>query len=126
MLARAAAEGLDEDGGLWYEREEGRAGREKHWWPQAEAMVGFLNAGQISGDRRYGSSDHRAWEFVKRYIRDPDGGEWFWGVGPIIRPMPGQDKAGFWKCPYHNSRACLEMLRRLAGVRGWANLTILM
>ncbi len=133
LLAGAAAEGLDADGGLWYEREEGgpvmpvggqsvqlggRPGMlvpEKHWWPQAEAMVGFWNAGEISGSEIWEQRSIGSWEFIKKYIRDPEDGEWYWGVGADHRPMPGQDKAGFWKCPYHNSRACLEMMRRLEG-----------
>jgi mannobiose 2-epimerase len=113
-LAAAAAEGLDEDGGLWYEREEdGRLVREKHWWPQAEAVVGFWNAGQVSGEAIWRQRSLASWKFIKQYIRDPIYGEWYWGVGADHSPLPGQDKAGFWKCPYHNSRTCLEMMRRL-------------
>ncbi|HXB92232.1 MAG TPA: AGE family epimerase/isomerase [Puia sp.] len=113
LLAGAAAEGLDADGGLWYEREEGGPVPEKHWWPQAEAMVGFWNAAQVSGSEIWEQRSIGSWVFIKKYIRDPAGREWYWGVGADHRPMPGQDKAGFWKCPYHNSRACLEMMRRL-------------
>jgi cellobiose epimerase len=113
-IALAAAEGLDTDGGLWYEQEEGRLVREKHWWPQAEAMVGFLNAWQVSGDPVWLERTMGVWEFVKDHIRDAVREEWFWGVRADHSPMPGQDKAGFWKCPYHNSRACMEVSRRLA------------
>lgn len=112
-MARAAAEGLDEDGGLWYEREGEMLVREQHWWPQAEAMIGFFNAWQISGDDGWLQRSLASWEFVRSYIRDPKGGEWWWGVQADHSPMPGQDKAGFWKCPYHNSRACMEIIRRL-------------
>ena len=112
-LATAAAEGLDEDGGLWYEKENGRLIREKHWWPQAEAMVGFLHIWRISGDPAWRQRSIAAWEFVKKYIRDDHGNEWYWGVLADHTRMPGQDKAGFWKCPYHNSRACLEIIRAL-------------
>lgn len=117
-MANAAAKGLDDDGGLWYEYEpsggfsEGLV-REKHWWPQAEAMVGFFNAWQVSGNQLWLDRSVRSWNFVKEYIKDPQYGEWFWGVLSDHRPMPGQDKAGFWKCPYHNSRACLEIIRRI-------------
>lgn len=112
-LATAAAEGLDTDGGLWYEQEEGHLIREKHWWPQAEAMVGFFYAWRISGDRQWLERSMAAWEFVKNHLRDPLGNEWYWGVLADGTPMPGQDKAGFWKCPYHNSRACLEIINAL-------------
>jgi mannobiose 2-epimerase len=112
-IAVAAAGGLDTDGGLWYEKEGDHLVRQKHWWPQAEAMVGFLQAWQISGDDGWFQKSLDSWEFIKKYIRLPDGKEWFWGVEADHSPMSGQDKAGFWKCPYHNSRACLEIMRRL-------------
>ena len=112
-LATAATEGLDDDGGLWYEKENGHLTREKHWWPQAEAMVGFLRIWRISGDREWRQRSIAAWEFVKKHIRDAHGNEWHWGVLADHTLMPGQDKAGFWKCPYHNSRACLEIIRAL-------------
>jgi mannobiose 2-epimerase len=112
-LAGAAAEGLDTDGGLWYEKEGDRLIREKHWWPQAEAMVGFLHAGLISGEEHWNRLSMRVWDFVKRYIRHPMGNEWYWGVTADHSPMLHQDKGGFWKCPYHNSRACVEILKIL-------------
>jgi mannobiose 2-epimerase len=115
-LADAAAEGLDTDGGLWYEKEGDRLIREKHWWPQAEAMVGFLYAGLISGEERWTLLSARVWSFIKQYIRHPQGQEWYWGIGADQIPMPGQDKAGFWKCPYHNSRACVEIVRLLSRI----------
>ena len=112
-IAKAADQGVDTDGGLWYEAEDGRLVREKHWWPQAEAMVGFLRAWSISGDDHWWRRSTAAWGFVKRYLRQPDDREWIWGIRADHTPMPGQDKAGFWKCPYHNSRACLEIIRTL-------------
>jgi mannobiose 2-epimerase len=112
-IATAAVEGLDNDDGLWYERENDTLVLEKHWWPQAEAMVGFLHVWQISGDETWYRRSLDSWNFVKRYLLAPMGKEWYWGVLADHSPMPGQDKAGFWKCPYHNSRACLEILRRL-------------
>jgi len=121
-IAIAAAEGLDEDGGLWYEKEEDRLVREKHSWPQAEAMIGFFNAWQVTGEPQWLERSVGSWEFVKKYIKDHRHGEWFWGVGTDHSPMPGQDKAGFWKCPYHNSRACMEIIKRISdnapGVQG--------
>jgi cellobiose epimerase len=114
-IATAAIEGLDDDGGLWYEREDSLV-REKHWWPQAEAMVGFLHIWQISGDETWYHRSLDSWNFVKKYLLAPMGKEWYWGVRADHTPMPAQDKAGFWKCPYHNSRACLEIMRRLQGV----------
>lgn len=114
-LADAAAKGLDKDGGLWYEYDADTRHlvKQKHSWPQAEAMVGFFNAWQITGDLTYLHRSLASWEFVKNYIRDKEGGEWHWGVEENYFPMSGMDKVGIWKCPYHNSRACIEIITRI-------------
>jgi cellobiose epimerase len=115
-LADAAAEGLDGDGGLWYEFDPAKdqLTREKHSWPQPEAMVGFFNAYQLTGNEKYLNHSINSWEFVKRHMRDQMNGEWFWGVGDNYAPMQ-KEKAGFWKCPYHNGRACIELIKRIEG-----------
>ena len=115
-LADAAAEGLDTDGGLWYEYEPAtdHLVKEKHSWPQAEAMVGFFNAYQLTGDEKYLHYSLNSWEFVKQHIKDNNNGEWFWGVREDYSTL-NKEKAGFWKCPYHNGRACMELIKRIQG-----------
>ena len=115
MITIAAMEGLDEDGGLWYEYnyKTGKKIFEKHWWPQAEALIGFCNAWQLTGNSLYKNALVKNWHFIRNYILDKTNGEWLWGVDRNGLAMPGQDKIGIWKCPYHNSRACLELLYRL-------------
>jgi cellobiose epimerase len=117
-LASAASTGLQSDGGLWYEFEPltSQLIREKHSWPQAEAMVGFFNAWQLTGEEKFLHYSLRSWTFIKQHIRDNEKGEWFWGVYGDYSIMD-KDKAGFWKCPYHNTRACLEILKRIEGIR---------
>ncbi len=112
-VARAATEGLDADGGLWYERDGGVVIKEKHWWPQSEAMVGFFNAWELSGDEKYLQYSMECWEFIKQHLIDKENGEWFWGVHEGYNLMEGEDKVGIWKCPYHNGRACMEIMRRI-------------
>ena len=112
-LTNAAMNGLDMDGALWYEYnlQDEKLIREKHWWPQAEALVGFINAWQITGESRYSDAAFNSWEFIKRLLISPMG-EWYWGIdvdGSIMQ----KDKVGLWKCPYHNSRACLELIKRI-------------
>lgn len=116
-MAKAAATGLDPDGSLWYECDPlaKHMIKEKHWWVQAEAMVGFYNAWQISADPAFLQYFNGVWEFVKKHIIDYKNGEWFWGVQEDATLMPDQDKVGLWKCPYHNSRACIELIRRMKG-----------
>jgi cellobiose epimerase len=106
---------LDKDGGLWYEYEpqHHQLIKQKHWWLQAEAMIGFLNAWQLTGNENFLQQSLGAWHFTQQYILDKANGEWFWGVDDAYTVMPGEDKAGFWKYPYHNARACMEVIRRV-------------
>ena len=114
MLANAVLEGIDKDGGLWYEYDVTNDNliKEKHWWPQAEGMIGFFNAWQIMRDEKYLQQSLSSWHFVQRYIIDKKNGEWFWGRKKDNEVM-NEDKVGIWKCPYHNSRACIELIKRI-------------
>nr|WP_294894414.1 AGE family epimerase/isomerase [uncultured Pedobacter sp.] len=114
-IANASAEGIDKTGALIYELEADKNHQipEKHWWVQAEAMVGFLNAYQLSKNENFYNHFLSIWDFTKKHIIDHKNGEWFWGVNKDFSLMQGEDKAGFWKCPYHNSRACMEVINRL-------------
>jgi mannobiose 2-epimerase len=114
QMAEVTKEGLDSDGGLWYELdpEKNELVAEKHWWVQAEALIGFYNAYQITGDENYLNIVYKNWKFIKKHILDKQNGEWFWGINQD-NSLIKKDKAGFWKCPYHNSRACLELIHRI-------------
>jgi len=116
-MARRSFDGLDEDGGLFYEYlpDTGKVDTDKHWWPQAEAMVGYFNAYQLSGDPEFLARSRKSWTFIHNYICDWIDQEWFWSVDKEGNPQTEKEKAGFWKCPYHNGRACLEMIRRIDG-----------
>ncbi|QBN20354.1 AGE family epimerase/isomerase [Flavobacterium nackdongense] len=114
LLTDATFEGIDPvDGGLWYELEpkENQLMAEKHWWPQSELMIGFYNAFQLTNDQKYLDVVLKNWEFVKDYILDKKNGEWIWGIHQDYSKIE-KDKAGFWKCPYHNTRVCIELIRR--------------
>ena len=119
QLADAATKGLDMDGGLWYEYDgnEKHLVREKHWWPQAEAMVGYFNVWQLTGEETYLEKSLNGWQFIKNHLLDKENGEWYWGVTQQYSVMKGQDKVGIWKCPYHNGRACIEIIRRISSMR---------
>ncbi|MEN9907353.1 MAG: hypothetical protein RLZZ540_494 [Bacteroidota bacterium] len=115
LLTDATIEGIDPiDGGLWYEFDpkKNKLITEKHWWPQSELIIGFYNAYQLTNDQKYLNVVLENWEFVKKYILDKQNGEWIWGINADYSLMP-KDKAGFWKCPYHNSRACIELIHRI-------------
>lgn len=106
--------GVDADGGLFNEADEhGIIDDHKDWWPQAEAVVGFYNAYQLTHDEKYKKASQKAWRFIQDYIVDKQYGEWHWSVHRNGTPSDNDRKISAWKCPYHNSRACFEMLKRL-------------
>jgi len=113
-LTAATAAALLPDGSLPHEldRATGHLDRHREWWVSAEAMVGFLNAYELTGNATHLHQSYQAWRFAQRHLLDHAHGEWRWGVHDDYRPMLEQDKVGFWKCPYHNARACLEVLHR--------------
>jgi mannobiose 2-epimerase len=91
----------------------------KHWWAQAEAVVGFYNAYQVSGERRFADEAYRVWEYIEEKIVDRVHGEWHAKLKPRGTPYTEKEDGdaclvGPWKCPYHNSRVCYEMIERLA------------
>jgi len=114
-IAEAVMEGLQPNGSLINERDTatGHVDRNHEWWPQAEAVVGFWNAWKISGDTAWSDRSLKSWTFIQQNLIDRENGEWYWAVSERGIPDREHDKAGFWKCPYHNSRMCLEMLERL-------------
>ena len=117
MAEGVLREGIDADGALRYEGKNGKiidAGKE--CWPQAEAVIGFLNAFQLSGDEKYLQASLRAWDFIENHLVDRVHGEWFWRITPEGRVDPALPKVSEWKGPYHGSRVCLETLHRLRAI----------
>ncbi len=114
-VAEAAVEGLQQDGSLINEMDAitHHIDRNRDWWPQAEAVVGFWNAWKISGNPIWYDRSLQSWSFIQKNLLDRENGEWYWAVSENGKPDLDHDKAGFWKCPYHNSRMCLEMLERI-------------
>jgi len=113
QLGIASLEGLQEDGSLIYEKDDavGLLDTDRHWWPQAETLVGLINLNELTGDIKYLESAHKCWNYINDHLIDRIHGEWFWSIRNDV-PNLSEDKVGFWKCPYHNARACLEVLKR--------------
>jgi mannobiose 2-epimerase len=109
------AEGVDADGGVFNLGDEtGIVDSAKEWWPQAEAVVGFLDAWRISGENRFLRAALHTWRFIEQRLIDRQHGEWFRGVTRDGRLIGTFEKVGFWKCPYHNGRMALEAVARLS------------
>lgn len=115
-IARAADEGLNPDGSMIYERfvAEDHTDCELHWWVQAENVVGHVNLYQHFGDETALDTAMKYWRFIKDKIIDHANGEWHWSLMPDGTVNRRDDKAGFWKCPYHNGRMCMEIIERFA------------
>lgn len=112
-MAIEAENGIDpKDGGMWNEKNQGHINTEKHWWPQAEAMVGYFNAFQLTGNKKFYDLSLGSWSFIKSELKSPTG-EWYWGIDEDKKRMVRNGKIGPWKGPYHNGRACLEILKRI-------------
>jgi mannobiose 2-epimerase len=113
-MAQAALDGIDADGGLKYEYVPGSSDKgEKEWWTIAEAVVGFFNAYQLSGNSIYLEKSLGMWDYLRKYFIDDKNGEWFYRIDKNHTPVPSYAKVSLWKCPYHNSRMCMEMIRRI-------------
>ena len=113
-IARAADEGLNPDGSMIYENflDKQKIDRELHWWVQAENVVGHINLYQHFGNTEALDTAVRCWEFIKTKLIDHEQGEWHWSLLPDGSVNRRDDKAGFWKCPYHNGRMCMEVIER--------------
>lgn len=85
----------------------------KIWWVQAETVVGFLNAYEKSKDEAFKQIALKEWQYIKEYFIDPrEGSEWYWQLSSAHEPNKQYPIVEPWKCPYHNGRMCLEVMRR--------------
>ena len=110
-LYKGGMEGVQPDGSLLYEiREDGSLDDSRQWWVEAETVVGNLWAWKYLGVEDAAAAAQKAMDYIKAHLVDWDGGEWYWGADAAGRPDLAGDKAGPWKCPYHNARMCLQIL----------------
>lgn len=113
MAEAVLQEGIQPDGSIVYEKGPGNhVDTDRHWWPQAESAVGFLNAYQLSGDEAYLGASQKAWSYILAQIVDHEYGEWVWRVNEEGRLYQEDWKVSEWKGPYHNARACMELMHR--------------
>ena len=115
LVAKASEKGLNADGSMVHEAnvDTGHVDDDLHWWVQAEAVVGFFNIYQYFGDEQALEKATHCWQYIKQNLIDNENGEWYWSRRPDGSINKDDDKAGFWKCPYHNGRMCLEIIERI-------------
>ncbi len=110
-IAEAGMEGFTPEGGMIYEWNitAGEKHLNRDWWVQAETVVGCFYQWELTGDGKWLDAAEAEWEFIKKHIIAPDG-EWYWGLLADGSVNTADDRAGFWKCPYHNGRMCMELI----------------
>ena len=115
LVAKASEKGLNADGSMVHEAnvDTGHVDDDLHWWVQAEAVVGFFNIYQFFGDEQALEKATHCWQYIKQNLIDNENGEWYWSRHADGTLNLEDDKAGFWKCPYHNGRMCLELIERI-------------
>jgi mannobiose 2-epimerase len=110
-MGKAGNEGLLADGSLRYEKLlDGSFDDSRQWWVQAETVVGNLWLWKYHSDPQGAERALAAWGYIRDHLVDRQAGEWWWAVLPDGSLDLSQPKAGFWKCPYHNTRMCLQVL----------------
>lgn len=111
--------GYDKDGGMMNEGndKDGVVNTYKSWWVQAESVIAFFNAYQMTEENKYLANSLLSWDFIKKYVIDYKYGEWFGTVAKDDHePNLEESKIGPWKCPYHNSRMGLQIAERIDSI----------
>lgn len=96
------------------EIENGVINKTKVWWIQAEAVTGYYNAYEQNPEKvEYKDISEKVWNFINKYFVDEKHGEWVENIEDLNNIDYTQALVQPWKCPYHNGRMCLEMMKRL-------------
>ena len=115
LIANTASDGFMSDGSMIYEYNPhtDNIDKERHWWVQAEAVTGFYQHYIQHDNEESLIKAYNCWNYIKKNLIDKDQGEWYWSILEDGTPNINDDKAGFWKCPYHNSRMCMILNNKI-------------
>ncbi|MBY9006350.1 MAG: AGE family epimerase/isomerase [Candidatus Lokiarchaeota archaeon] len=115
LVNNTIQKGIDNNSSLYYEydKKSKKLDSDKHWWSQVEAMVGFANAWQITNKQEYIEKIFNFWEFIKKLFINREYGAWNAKINKDNLLIENEDIVNFWKTPYHNGRALIELLKRL-------------
>jgi len=107
-----------ENGGFFYEGATfgHPVNRSKAWWTQAEGLNALCLADLLfkDSDRDYSGYFVQQWEFIRRYLIDPEHGGWYAETNDDGTQVRGTDKGHLWKTPYHEVRAKLNVIEMLS------------
>lgn len=103
-----------EDGAMFseYDPVTGHASNRLSWWEQNEAVVGFLNAWEITGDEKFLDASLKCFEFADKHFVDHEKGGWFAVLSLDGTQVASAQKQNDYTCPYHNGRMCMEIIER--------------
>lgn len=97
---------------LLNECEKGVDNTTRIWWVQAETVLGFLNAYRKTNEERYLAAAEDVLNYILTKLTDPrDGSEWYWCLDENDKPVTEKPIVEPWKCPYHNGRMCMEIIK---------------
>jgi mannobiose 2-epimerase len=113
-MAEASLVALQPDGRMIAESTDGQPVHSLSWWTPAEAIIGFVNAWQLTGEEAWLDRALLVWQYIDRVFVDKENGEWFYGLDRNGERYKNFPKVNEWKCPYHQSRMCLEVIQRLS------------
>ena len=108
-ITQASEKGLMPDGSMIHEDRD----LDRHWWVQCECIIGEINQWQHFRDNEALARALKCWSYTKQHLIDWEHSEWYWSIRKDGSVNIDDDKAGPWKCPYHNSRMCLEVIERI-------------
>lgn len=97
------------------ECENGKVNEDRVWWVQAETINGFLHYYlKYPGHAEYLSAAQNVWDYIKKNMMDKNNGnEWYWLLDKDGHPYTDKPIVEPWKCPYHNGRMCIKVLKDL-------------
>lgn len=102
-----------ENGAVNNERENDKIDKKRVWWVQAESVVGFVNAFQQGGEKKFIDAAETVFNWIETKQTDRrENSEWWGEVTFDGEPMRTVDMVNPWKCPYHNGRMCIEIINR--------------
>ncbi|SEQ65185.1 mannobiose 2-epimerase [Lachnospiraceae bacterium NE2001] len=111
--------------GMPAEYENGKLLETRIWWVQCEGIIGFLNEYQRQAEKtggihpdedsfKYLNAALSLWNYIKKNMIDKRiGSEWYAETDAEGIPVLNKPIVDEWKCPYHNCRMYIEVMRRL-------------